>query len=163
MQKTIGSGRHRKLYAGILTVGLTLGASAAYAFWTGSGSAGGVASTGSDPLGAVDIQQLVSPRGLTPGGPPQIIRLSVSNKGTAAVNLTKITATVDPAFLAQTDESLLPCTAADFMPGESGAVNVPPQTTVMVDIPFSMKDLATDQENCKNVDVDLVFTPVYPS
>jgi hypothetical protein len=162
-----GLGGRRKLLAGIVTVGLTLGGSAAYAFWSGGGPAEGFASTGSSGGGVLQIQQVLHPINLTPGGAPQSITVTVTNPDPInAVVLDDLLVGVDPSWSEQSDGEKPPCTVTDFITtGSGGGFTVGPATARLVYGTIRMIDKPaaapnSNQDNCKGVDVDLIFTPV---
>ena len=167
MRSSKGLGGRRKLLAGIVTVGLTLGGSAAYAFWSGGGPAEGFASTGSSGGGVLQIQQVLHPINLTPGGAAQSITITVTNPDPInSVVLDDLLVGVDPAWSEQSDDEKPPCTVHDFITtGSGGGFTVAHTTTMlvygtiqMIDKPAGVAD--NNQDNCKGVDVDLTFTPV---
>ena len=166
MRSSKGLGGRRKLLAGIVTVGLTLGGSAAYAFWSGGGPTGGSASTGSSGGGIVQLQQIGRPVNLTPGGTAQQISIAVTNSDpTNYAYLDDVTVTVDPSWSERADLLKPACTADDFVTTGPGYFVVYPTQVATVFGSIRMKDKpavdpANNQDNCKGVDVDLIFTPV---
>jgi hypothetical protein len=168
----------RKLLVGIATVGLTLGASGAYAFWIGTGSAGGTAVVGSQSADLIEIRQLNQPYGLIPGGPAKPLKMQVTNPDPdpdSGVYVFSIHITVNPDWSVDADGEgpLPPCTAADFdftdpvldtnvlggtpevINGEIWMVN----RTATPEAPEESDP--SNQESCKGATVELILTPVY--
>ena len=172
----------RRLLAGIATVGLTLGGSAAYAFWTGGENAGGTAIVGSQGGGFVQVSQVGVPTGLAPGGPAKQVKILVTNPNadeSSSVFLYGVHIEVDPAMIPidhDGDPATPACTAADFTTQDalyggfvSGtqSLTLTTGTITMIDRGPSnpeIADPATDPNNqdaCKGASIDLSLTPMY--
>lgn len=132
----------------------------AYGYWTTGGAGTGSAATGN--VSNVVIKGTSSVTGLYPGGPAQALAGNFDNPNSGKVYVNQVTVAVDPTFSAKANAALTACTAADF------TVTQPTATAAEVDsgtakgswtgASIAMKNLATNQDNCKGVTVPLVFT-----
>ena len=141
------------LLVGIVSLGM---AAAAFAYWTGGGSGTASASTATD-TSAVTVNQTLGITGiddLYPGGPAVALSGTFDNPNSGPVYIASVTATVD--------EPANGCTAGDF--------EITGTATVDAQIPsgnaqgswsglsVAMKNLATDQDVCKNTPVTITYT-----
>jgi hypothetical protein len=161
MSRSTGGSSRRRLVVGILTVGLSLGGSVAYAFWTGSGTGSGSAQTALESGGEVSISPIQQPTSLTPGQ-WQPISLVVTNLSPATVYFNSVHIEIDPAWTPTGQNSALPlCTAADFefydAPGPYSLGQSIGQTVIGQ---MRLANSGANQDNCKGQSVDLLFTPV---
>jgi hypothetical protein len=148
----------------IVTVGMALVVATsviAYAFWTGVGAGTGNAQTGNTGQPLV-VNQLGTPTGLVPGGPAASLSGNFDNPNAAPVFVNQVTATVGTITPAQADGSKPPCTAADFSVGGTANVNaqIPPGSGQgnWSGLTLSLLNTATNQDNCKNVTVQINYT-----
>ena len=139
---------------------VALSATAAFAYWTTSGTGTGSAATGSTQ--AVTVAQVGSVTGLVPGGTAQAVDFKITNPSTTKQFVTSVSVAVKSGWSAQADSTKPACTAADFTLVQPTAIN---QDLASGDTTFSpsgasiaLKDTALNQDNCKNVSVDLAFT-----
>jgi hypothetical protein len=139
---------------GAVTALAVVGAGAAFAYWTSSGTSTGEAAAGT--TASVTIAQDVTPpiTGLYPGGPAQDVAIDITNPNDAAVTLANLTTTV-------TGTSNAGCTAADFQVTDAwtttaiaggATVNYPAVATI------AMLNTGSDQDACKGVTIDLAFS-----
>ena len=139
----------------VVTVGIA-GAGGAYAYWTTGGTGSGSATAGTSAN--FNIAQTNTVTGLTLAN-GQTVNFTVSNPVNYAQYLTNVAVTVD-AFSAQGDASKPACTAADFAISNvsiaSGdiAANGSRNGTAVI----TLKNLATNQDNCKGASPALTFT-----
>jgi|tagenome__1003787_1003787.scaffolds.fasta_scaffold20077380_2 hypothetical protein len=135
-----------------------VGAGAAYAYWTTSGSGQGAATTGAET--PVIIEQSGSVLGLTPGGKPQALDFTIRNpaNGTQYVSAIKVT------LASVSKDGVTPavgCSVDDFVLVQPNAINlaVPAGRTA---VPASggtiaMKETGQNQDACKGAGVNLTF------
>ncbi len=139
---------------GAAAFAVVVGAGAAFAYWTSSGTSTGEAAAGT--TASVTIAQDVTPpiTGLYPGGPAQDVAIDITNPNAAAVTLTTVTTTV-------TGTSDPGCTAADFQVSDTwssqtiaggATVDYPAVATI------AMKNTTADQNACKGVTINLAFS-----
>jgi hypothetical protein len=141
--------------AAVITVATAGGA---YAYWSSIGTGTGSATTGTSSALLVTTDAATgSP--LTPGGPTQTIAFHVQNASSGVQRLSAVSVTV-AASTGAAWTAVAGCSAADytvgtpaFTPGDiaSGAST---DGTVTV----TMKNLATNQDACKNVTVPLYIS-----
>lgn len=125
----------------------------AFAYWTTSGSGSGSAATGNTSPITINSAAVT---GLYPGTTPTAISGTFTNPNPGQVYVNQVTVKVDPAWTLGTTN---PCTAADF------AVTQPTATARQIvtgdtwsGATIQLKNLATNQDNCKGVTVPLLFT-----
>ena len=134
-----------------------IGGGAAYAYWTVGGSGTGSATAGS--ANAVQIQLSGTVSGLVPGGAASALAGTFTNPNASPVRIGQVTVSIAPSFSAQADVSKPACTAADFVLTQPAATNAEVTTgTTWAGGSIAMSNLATNQDNCKNVTVPLVFS-----
>lgn len=147
------------------TAVVALGSTAAYAYFTSSGSGSSsatVANPGPNTISVIDFS--IGP--ITLGGTTPI---AYTLDNTASVNqfITSVAVAVPSTFTAQADVTKPACTAADFQPsapqtnfGQSapGLDLHPGLQGIGSTLSITLKDSATNQDNCKGVSVPLVFT-----
>jgi hypothetical protein len=144
----------------VLTAGavLLIAAGGAYAYWTTTGSGTGSAANGTTV--PITINQTSVITGLYPGGPAVALSGNFNNTNPGAVRV----ATVTAALVSVTGSSGTPaCTIADYQ------LNTP-VVTINADIAsgngvgawtgptVQLKNLATNQDACKNASVNLSYT-----
>jgi len=121
----------------------------AFAYWTSTGSGTGTASTGDSSAWnvTVDSNNLGN---LSPAGPTQTVSFHVKNDNSGVQNLASTTASV-------VDTSDAGCTAADFDVSATTIAYGDVASGATVDGTFTvqMKNLATNQDACKNATVNL--------
>jgi hypothetical protein len=125
----------------------------AFAYWTTSGSGTGSAATGNTNPITISSTAVT---GLYPGGAPVAVAGSFTNPNPGPVFVDQVTVKVSPTWTAGTTN---PCTAADFavtQPTQTGRDIVTGDTWTGATI--QLKNLATNQDNCKGVTVPLVLT-----
>jgi len=110
----------KKLAAIAITAGVALTASAAFAYWTSSGSGTGSATAGSDSEWVVASTTPSDAPLLTPGGPTDTINFSVTNASTGHQQLDSVEISVANADGTPWD-GLGNCSAADFSVGGADA------------------------------------------
>ncbi len=132
------------------------GAGGAYAYWTTGGTGDGSATAGDAVEFEIDQTNVVTD--LFPGI-AQTVNFTVTNPATFNQYLTNVAVTVD-AFTKATDATKPDCTAADFL------VGVPQVTAGQIDgdngtktgtVSLTLKNLNTNQDNCKNAAPKLTF------
>jgi len=144
----------------VLTAGavLLIAAGGAYAYWTQSGSGTGSAANGTTV--GITVVQTSTITGMYPGGPAQALSGNFNNTNSGPVQV----ATVTAALTSVTGSVGTPaCTIADFQ------LNTP-VATVNAEVPsgtaqgawsgptVQLKNLATNQDACKNASVNLSYT-----
>ncbi len=132
----------------------------AYGFWTTGGAGTGSAGTG-NVVDVTIVATSAAVTGLYPGGPAQAVSGSFNNPNAGSVYINQVTVAVDPAFSAKSNAAKPACTAADFtlvQPGATAAQiasgNAQGSWTGAT---IALKNLSTNQDNCKNATVPLVF------
>ncbi|HEY0217377.1 MAG TPA: hypothetical protein VGC57_13395 [Cellulomonas sp.] len=136
--------------AAALTV---LGAGAAFAYWTSTGSGNGEAATGASTAFLVTTEPAVGE--ITPGGPGQTIAFTVSNPGTGTQNLSAVTVTLaDESGVAWVPA--VGCEIADY----TVAVTTPPAYgaiaaagTVDGTVTVTLLNTGLDQDACQGLTV----------
>jgi hypothetical protein len=145
--------RMSKKFAAIAIVATTaLAGTAAFAYWTSSGSGSGSATTGD--TSTVTVNQVGDPIGLFPGSPAQPLSGNFNNPGSPAV-IASVTATVSA-----TDKA--GCNAADFdITGTSTVSNPVPNGNgvgAWNGLFVSMENTASNQDVCKNAVLTISYT-----
>jgi hypothetical protein len=134
----------------------------AFAFWTGIGTGTGQAQTGNVPSQTLQVTQNGTPGGLTPGGPGAALSGTVVNPNPSGVHVNEVKATVDSIVGGPQDPNFNPCTPADFDISGNAVVNaVVPGANGSLPwsgLTLSLLNTVDDQENCKNVTVNLKYT-----
>jgi hypothetical protein len=138
-----------------------VGAGAAYAYWTTSGSGQGAATTGAET--PVIIEQTGSILGLSPGGKAKPIDFTIRNPGGAGAQyVSAIRVSMDSV----SKDGVTPavgCSVADFELVQPGPINLAiPAGGGRTDVPTSgatltMKDTGLNQDACKGAAVNLSF------
>jgi len=136
----------------------------AFAYWTTSGGGDGTAGVGTSA--AVTItQDNPKPSGLTPGGAAQGLNYTINNP--QATNQTVTSVTVEfknsngSAWSEQADAGKPACTAADFdvvQPSGPWGDLASGDHAYTDDGSIALKNLGTNQDNCKGVTVPLKWT-----
>lgn len=137
-----------------------IGGGLAFAYWTTGGSGTGTAGTGT--TNAITVNQTASSTTLVPDGSTTLSGDFTNTTNPGPVYITSITASID-AFSTQGDTNKPACTQADFeltTPTVTVGKDVPNGTNVSSwdGIVLHMKNLATNQDNCKNYSVPLTYT-----
>jgi len=159
-----GKPRRRPAIIALITLGaLVAGGTAAYAYWTTTGSGTGSAATGTNQ--AITVNQTTTVTGLAPGVAPQSLAGNFTNLNPGPVSVGAVTATVSivPAVTG--------CTSADYAITGTGTVAnggvVPAGTNVGSWTGLSIAFVnATDrnQDACKNVPVTITYSaPILPT
>ncbi len=136
--------------AAALTV---LGAGAAFAYWTSTGSGDGAATTGASTVFTVTTEAAVGE--ITPGGPGQTIAFTVANTGTGTQSLSAVT----PTLADETGAAWVPapgCAIADYSivlttPPTYGAIA--PAGSVDGSVTVTLANTGVDQDACQGLTV----------
>jgi hypothetical protein len=132
----------------------------AFSFWSTSGSGTGSASTG-DVQGVTIKATSPAVTGLYPGGPAKNISGSFDNPNSGSVYVNQVSVAVAPGWSKQADATKPACTAADFTITQPAATAHEIASGNGVDAwgPATIKlnNSSTNQDNCKNAAVELVF------
>ena len=133
----------------------------AFAYWSTSGAGTGSASTGS--VVAVKINATsAAVTGLYPGGPAHDVSGDFDNTNAGSVYINQVTVAVAPGWSKQANALKPACTASDFtiVPPAATAHEIASGSGVDAWGPatIAMNNLSTNQDNCKNVTVPLVFS-----
>jgi predicted ribosomally synthesized peptide with SipW-like signal peptide len=125
-----------------------------FAYWTQSGSGSGTAQAGTTV--PVTVNQTSAITGLYPGGPAQTLSGNFDNPNPGAVKVGAVSVVVDPVWASGA------CSAADFVIGGSAAVNaeIPAGNAVgaWTGLTIRMANLSTNQNDCKGVSANLLYT-----
>jgi hypothetical protein len=137
------------LAAGAAAALILGGAGIAVAYWTSTGTGTGTATTGTSTDWAVVVDSTTL-ADLTPGGPTETVHFHVTNNNSGVQNLQATVASV-------TSTSDAGCGIADFAVGTTSITYGDVASHATVDGTFSlqMKNLATNQDLCKGVTVNL--------
>jgi hypothetical protein len=152
--------RKKKVLA-FFTAGLVLvGGGVAYAYWTTSGTGTGTVATGTNV--GITVNQTSTIAGLYPGGPAVDLAGTFTNTNSGAAYVTQVSVAVDPAWSEQADAGKPACTAGDFVLVQPAATNADVAAGTGVGAwagaSIRLANLGTNQDNCKSVDVDLVYS-----
>ncbi|NYG07307.1 hypothetical protein BJ986_001794 [Phycicoccus badiiscoriae] len=133
----------------------------AFAYWSTSGTGTGSATTGTvNPVKINATGTAVS--GLYPGAPARNVSGNFDNPNAGTVYVNQVTVAVAPGWSKQADGTKAACTAADFTITQPSATAHEIASGTGVDAwgpaTIAMNNLPTNQDNCKNVTVDLVFS-----
>jgi predicted ribosomally synthesized peptide with SipW-like signal peptide len=125
-----------------------------FAYWTQSGSGSGTAKAGTTT--PVTVNQTSTVTGLYPGGSAVTLSGDFNNPNPGAVKVGDVSVVVDPAWSSGT------CTDADFVIGGSASVNaeIPAGNGVgaWTGLTIRMANHSTNQDDCKGVTADLLYT-----
>ena len=134
---------------------------AAIAYWTTSGSGTGSGTTGT--AAAVTVTQVGTITGLVPGGAAQAVDFKISNPQTTPQYVTDVTYSIASIKKADNTDAT-GCSAADFtlvQPAFAAADLAAGDTAFSPSgATIAMNNLATNQNGCKNVTVNLAFSAV---
>ena len=125
----------------------------AFAYWTTTGSGSGSAGTGNTTPITINSAAVT---GLYPGATASAVSGTFTNPNAGPVFVQQVTVAVSPSWTVGTTN---PCTAADFVvtqPTATARQIVTGDTWTGATI--QLKNLATNQDNCKGVTVPLVLT-----
>jgi hypothetical protein len=134
----------------------------ALAYWTQAGAGTGSASAGTTQ--SVVVNQTSTVSGLYPGGPAAALAGNFDNPNAGLVKVGTVSAVVHAGWSSQADTAKPACTAFDFALGTAGTGGV-----VNAEIPagngvgawsgltIRLVNATTNQDNCKNVTVDLDY------
>ena len=149
----------RKAAAITVATALTVfgGAGAAIAYWTTTGSGSGTATTGS--VSAFNITS-DAPTGLVPGDAAKPLNVVVTNPNNTNAYLTSVSASISASWSAQADSAKPACTAADFDLTANVPVGVDetPGAHSVSGFSIALKNLSTNQDNCRGVTVPVGYT-----
>jgi hypothetical protein len=130
----------------------------ALAYWSNTGAGTGTAAVGTNV--PVTVKQTSTITGLYPGGPAQTLSGNFDNTNASKVYVAAVTATglaISGAGAGATPA----CTAADFTLGGTApvAAEVPAGTSQgsWTGLTLAMKDLGTNQDNCKGATVTITY------
>ncbi len=136
---------------------VAVGGGVAYAYWTAGGTGNGSATTGN--VQGITINQTSAITGLYPGGNPVALAGTFTNGNSGPVYVAQVTVAVDPSWEAQADGNKPACTAGDFSLVQPAATNGEVVTgTTWSGASIQLVDSATNQDNCKGVNVPLVYS-----
>jgi hypothetical protein len=148
--------------AAVVAVIAAMASVGAYAYWTNSGDGTGTADTGTSA--AFVVTQLTPyPTDLAIGGPAQDVKIDVENTEAFNQYLTSLTFEIDPVWSEDADGvgGNPPCTPADFtlvQPTVAGVDLTPGNHNgAAYNGSILLKNTALNQDNCKNVAVDLLL------
>ena len=150
--------RKNRLLAVVAAVALVaVGGGLAFAYWTGTGSGVGSATTGVSTTFDVTSDP-PSGAALTPGGPAQTVDFTVTNPGTGSQNLSSVVVTVANAD-GTAWVAVAGCSSADYTLGTPTITygEVAGGTGVDGTVTVTMNDLTTDQDACQGVTAPLYF------
>ncbi len=156
----VGGRRRRRLrwLAAVSVFGLVVLGGLAFAYWTIGGSGSGSGTTGT--ASSITVNQTASATGLYPGGSVGLSG-NFTNPNPGKVYVTAVTAAITP-FSVQADGTKPACTQADFSISGTASVgaeiNAGSGVGAWSGLSLSMVDAATNQDNCKNVTVPIVYT-----
>jgi hypothetical protein len=152
--------RGTKRVAAIAAVLALAAAGIATAYWTQGG--GGTGSAGTGTTTSIVVHQTSPVAGLYPGGPAVTLSGNFDNSNAGPVFVTAVTAVVDPLFSARLDLSKPACTPGDFVIAGAAPVgaSIPSGNAVgaWTGLTIQLQNLATNQDNCKNVTVPIIYT-----
>lgn len=135
---------------------------AAFAFWTQTGAGTGTATTGT--INPIVINQLSdnNTAKMWPGSGPVTLSGDYTNANDAKVYVHTISVVVDPAWTVAADPSKPACTAGDFTVSPAividGEIDSGTNVQSWSGLTIQLDDLGTNQDNCKNVDPELLYT-----
>lgn len=133
----------------------------AFAYWTTTGTGTGSAATGS--VSGVTINATsAAVTGLYPGGPAQAISGNFDNPNSGKVRVGQVTVSIATISTPQVNAGLPACSPADFtlvQPGVTNAeINAGTGVGSWSGASIAMVDSTGNQDNCKNVTVNLAFS-----
>lgn len=143
-----------KLAVAGVSVGTLAVSGVAYAYWSTSGNGSGSATTGTSSAFEVTADAITL-GDLTPGGPTDTINFHVKNNNSGVQHLSSVAVTV-----AKSDGTAWTsgtCTAADFLVGTPSYTpgDIASGATKDGTVTIQMKNLSTNQDDCKGVTVPL--------
>lgn len=152
---------HNKKVTAFAVIGVLVVAGGAYAYWTTGGTGTGSATTG-DAV-AVSITQIGTVTDLVPGSTAQGVNFTITNSEATPQYVTSVSFAIDSIETAP-GVAAVGCSVADFTLVQPTAINAdqapgdtdhnPSGATI------AMNNLATNQDGCKDVTVNLEFTSV---
>jgi len=154
------SSKFRRITVAVLGAVALVAAAGAYAYWTNGGSGAGTAATGSNV--AITVTQTSTPTGLYPGGPTAALAGKFNNTNASKVYVNQVNATI--ASVTGPNVAGTPaCTAADYQlngfPVTVGAeVDSGTAQGNWTGASIQLKNLATNQDSCKDATVNLTYT-----
>jgi len=148
--------KHRSLLVALVVLLIVAVGGVAFAYWSSGGSGTGSALTGTSTSFTVTSTPATSPA-LTPGGPSQSVAFNVANPSTGTQTLTSVVVTV--AYADGSPWSSGNCSAADYALGTPAITygSIAPSGSVNGTVSLTMNNLASNQDDCKNVTVPLRF------
>jgi len=153
-------GKKKYVAAGAVAVVILGSAGAALAYWTAGGTGSGSASTAN--TNGITINQTTVVTGLYPGGSPVTISGNFDNPNASKVFVHQVSVAFAANWSKQADLSKPACTAADFTLTQPNVTDAEITSGSGVGswtgATLKLNDSATNQDNCKNVTVDLVYT-----
>jgi hypothetical protein len=153
----LGTPKKRLLSLVVAVAVVAAGGGLAYAFWTATGTGTGAATTGTSTDFTVTSDPATGAP-LTPGGASQSVAFTVANTGTASQDLSSVVVTVaDATGNPWTDPA--GCSSADYTVGTPDVPygELAGNTSVDGTVTVTMKNLATNQDDCQGVTVPLYF------
>lgn len=154
--------RRRAAVVLVPTVAGVFIAGTAFAYWTTSGN--GTATGASGTSTAVTVTQVnTPPSGMAPGGAAQPIAFKINNSKLTKQYIAGVTITVDKVTYTTGGATAATCSKDDFVIVQPTAINQ--DLAANADTTFDpsgasirMLDAATNQDDCKNTTVNLIFT-----
>jgi hypothetical protein len=149
----------KKKKVALVAAALVLTGGTAFAYWTAGGSGTGTAATGTNSPVVVKQTSVIAAGALYPGGSAVALAGNFNNANSGPTYVTQVSVVIDPAWTVGTT---LPCTASDFTLVQPAATNADVAVGTGVGswagASILLKNLATNQDNCKNVTVPLIYT-----
>lgn len=150
----------KKVGIGIAAGAVVIAAPFAYSYWTEGGSGTGSAATGNTV--DITVNQTSTNTALYPGGPATTLAGNFTNTNDGPVKIDRVTVEFAADWSKQANPALPACTPDDFTIGGSApvGVEVPKGTGVgsWSGLTLALDNESTNQDNCKGVTVDLVYT-----
>jgi hypothetical protein len=154
----VSKSKKRVLILAVALIALVVGSFSAYAYWTAGGSGSGSAATEATTAGLVVNQAPAT--GLYPGSSVALSG-TFTNTNAFAVYVSSVSAAITN-FSFQADNTKPACTQADFTLSGSAPVNaqIPNGTNqgAWSGFTLSMVNAATNQDNCKSINVPIAYT-----
>lgn len=159
MATTSHTGRRTKRIV-LVSAALMLIGGGAFAFWSTTGS--GTSSNDTGTAAAVTVvQTALATDALYPGNSPVTLSGTFTNPNPGPVYVGQVTVAVTTGFSLQADTTKPACTSADFtlvQPTATNANVLADDTSTWGGGSITMINRATNQDNCKNVNVPLTYT-----
>jgi hypothetical protein len=152
MSKKVKAALAGTVAAGLLAAGVGI----AYAYWTTTGSGTGSASTTTDVTAdKISLAQIGTVTGFYPGGPAQNVVVRATNPALYSQVVGNVTVVVQDAGLCLASNWAVVDSTDSFGNLAAGASSAPAGQTVAT---IQLKDLATNQDDCKSKNPVLTFS-----